>query len=57
VKSGRIADCGDGMSLLVEKIIDTEADAILISPFENSGGYGRLEETDMPLIECAEYIE
>ena len=57
VKSGRIADCGDGMSPLVEKIIDAGADAILLSPFENSGGYGRLEEIDIPLIECAEYME
>ena len=57
VASGRIADCGDGMAPVVEKIIDAEADAILLSPFENSGGYGRLEEIDIPLIECAEYME
>ena len=57
VRTGRIADCGDGMSPLVEKIIDAQADAILLSPFENSGGYGRLEEIDIPLIECAEYME
>lgn len=55
--SGRLTDCGDGMSPLVEKIIDAEADALLLSPFENSGGYGRLEEVDIPLIECAEYME
>ncbi len=57
VKNGSIADCGEGMSPLVEKIIDTEADAVLLSPFENSGGYGRLEDIDIPLIECAEYME
>jgi iron complex transport system substrate-binding protein len=56
-KSGRLVDCGDGMNPLVEKIIDARADAILLSPFENSGGYGRLEEIDIPLIECAEYME
>ena len=55
--SGRLTDCGDGMSPLVEKIIDAEADALLLSPFENSGGYGRLEEVDIPIIECAEYME
>ena len=55
--TGRLTDCGDGMSPLVEKIIDAEADALLLSPFENSGGYGRLEEVDIPLIECAEYME
>ena len=57
VKAGKIADCGDGMSPLVEKIIDIHPDAILLSPFENSGGYGRLEEIDIPLVECAEYME
>ena len=56
-RSGRIMDCGDGMNPLVEKIIDVQADAILLSPFENSGGYGRLEDVDIPLVECAEYME
>lgn len=57
ISEGRIADCGDGLSPMVEKIIDAQADAILLSPFENSGGYGRLEEIGIPLIECAEYME
>lgn len=57
VQQGRIIDCGDGMSPMIEKIIDAQADAILLSPFENSGGYGRLEDIDIPLIECAEYME
>lgn len=57
VAQGRIVDCGDGLSPMVEKIIDAQADAVLLSPFENSGGYGRLEEIGTPLIECAEYME
>lgn len=57
VQSGRIADCGDGMSPVVEKIIDTEADALLLSPFENAGGYGQMEDINIPIIECAEYME
>ena len=56
-RDGRLIDCGDGMNPLVEKIIDAQADAILLSPFENSGGYGRIEDVDIPLIECAEYME
>lgn len=56
-KAGKIADCGDGMNPLIEKIIDLHPDAILLSPFENSGGYGKLEEIDIPLFECAEYME
>ena len=57
VGKGTIANCGDGMSPLIEKIIDTGADGILLSPFENSGGYGRLEDINIPIIECAEYME
>lgn len=57
VASGRIADVGEGMSPVIEKIIDSHPDAILLSPFENSGGYGRVEETGIPLVECAEYME
>ena len=57
VAQGRIADCGDGMSPVIEKIIDLHPDAILLSPFENSGGYGKLEDIDIPLVECAEYME
>jgi iron complex transport system substrate-binding protein len=57
IADGRIIDCGDGMSPLIEKIIDASTDAILLSPFENSGGYGRLEDINIPIIECAEYME
>lgn len=57
VAQGNIVDCGDGLSPMVEKIIDAQVDAVLLSPFENSGGYGRLEEIGTPLIECAEYME
>jgi iron complex transport system substrate-binding protein len=57
VKAGRIMDVGEGMSPMVEKIIDQRPDAIFLSPFENSGGYGRLEEIGIPIIECAEYME
>ena len=57
VQKGRIVDCGDGMSPVIEKIIDLHPDALLLSPFENSGGYGPLEEIDIPIVECAEYME
>lgn len=57
VAEGRVIDVGEGMSPVIEKIIDSHPDAILLSPFENSGGYGKLEEIDIPLVECAEYME
>ena len=57
VKAGRIADCGGGLNPVVEKIMDIKPDIIMLSPFENSGGYGKVEEIDIPLVECAEYME
>ena len=57
VAAGRIVDCGDGMSPVIEKIIDLHPDALLLSPFENSGGYGQLEQIDIPIVEWAEYME
>lgn len=54
---GRIADCGNASTPTLEKIIDINADAILISPFQNSGGYGRLDEWNNPIIETADYME
>ena len=56
-RTGRMTDCGNAMSPDVERIIDTRPDALLLSPFENSGGYGKLEQTGIPIIECAEYME
>lgn len=52
-----ITDCGSSMSPDIEKIIDLNADAVLLSPFENSGGYGRIESIGVPIIECADYME
>ena len=57
VRRGRIADCGGGLSPVVEKIMDVTPDIIMLSPFENSGGYGKLEDINIPLVECAEYME
>ena len=52
-----IADCGNGMSADVEKVIDSKPQAIIISPFENSGGYGKLEDINIPIVEAADYME
>lgn len=56
-EKGYITDCGSSMSPDIEKIIDLNADAVLLSPFENSGGYGRIEGIGVPIIECADYME
>lgn len=57
VKQHHIADCGGGLNPVVEKIMDVKPEVIMLSPFENAGGYGKLEDIDIPLIECAEYME
>lgn len=56
-KEKKIADCGNGITPTLEKIIEINADAVLISPFQNSGGYGRLNEWEKPIIETADYME
>lgn len=57
VKAGRIVDCGDAMSPDLEKIIDLHPDAIIVSPFEGSGGFGKLEQLGIPIIQAADYME
>ncbi len=57
VADRKIADCGSGLSPTVEKIIDLEPDAIFLSPFQNSGGYGQVEHLGIPIIETADYME
>ena len=52
-----VADCGNSMSSNVEKIIDLKPEVIMVSPFENSGGYGKLDKLHIPLIEMADYME
>lgn len=55
--NGTVADLGEGTSPNIEKIIDLSPDAILLSPFQNSGNYGRLGKLGIPIIECADYME
>lgn len=57
IDNGTITDCGNGTNPTVEKIIDTDADAVLLSPFQNSGGYGKVEKIGIPIIEVADYME
>lgn len=56
-RNGQIMDAGNSMSPDIEKIIDMHPDAILLSPYENSNGYGRIEKLNIPIIECADYME
>lgn len=57
IKSGAVADCGNSMTPNIEKIIKINPDGILLSPFENSGSYGKLGQLGIPIVECADYME
>ena len=54
--NGTIVDCGNSMYPTIEKIMELKPDAIMVSPFEETG-YGQLEKLGIPLLECADYME
>ena len=56
VASGTIADCGNSMNPTVEKVIDMQPDAILLSPYQDAS-YGQIASLGIPIIECADYLE
>jgi iron complex transport system substrate-binding protein len=56
VAAGTIADCGNSMNPTVERVIDMQPDAILLSPYQDAS-YGQIAKMDIPLIECADYLE
>ena len=53
----RLPDCGNAMNPNIEKIISLTPDAVILSPFQNSGGYGKVEQLGIPIIEAADYME
>ena len=56
IKTGKIADCGNSMNPTVEKVINMQPDAILLSPYQDAS-YGQITSLDIPIIECADYLE
>lgn len=52
-----IIDCGSSMQPDIERIIALKPGGLFISPFENSGGYGKLDKLHIPIIETADYME
>lgn len=53
---GKLVDAGSSVAPDLEQIIDLAPDAILLSPYENSR-YDRLENSNIPIVECADYME
>ena len=56
-RNGTIVNAGEGTNPDMEIIIDLHPDALLLSPYENSGGHGQVEKLKIPIIECADYME
>lgn len=52
-----IIDCGSSMQPDIERIIALKPEGLFISPFKNSGGYGKLDKLHIPIIETADYME
>ena len=57
VKQGRISDLGNSMEPDMERLIDLMPDAVLRSPMEQSGAYGKIGRLSIPVVECADYME
>jgi len=56
-KADKVKNLGEGTTPNIEGIIDLSPDAILLSPFQNSGTYGKVGKLGIPIIECADYME
>lgn len=56
VKAGRLADCGSSMAPTIERVIEMQPDGILLSPYQDAT-YGQITTLDIPIIECADYME
>ena len=56
VEDGKLADCGSSMNPTIEKVIEMNPDAILLSPYQDAK-YGQITSLNIPLIECADYME
>jgi iron complex transport system substrate-binding protein len=54
--NGEITDVGDATAPNIEKLIALKTEVIIASPFNNSG-YGGVEKTGIPVIECGDYME
>lgn len=56
LENGTVTDCGNSMQPTVEKVISMKPDAILLSPYQDAS-YGQITKLDIPIIECADYME
>lgn len=57
IEEGKIRDLGTSSAVNIELIMDMQPDLLMPSPYESQGGYGRLEQMGIPIMECADYME
>lgn len=57
LRSGTLADCGSSMAPDIEKLIAINCDAVFLSPYEGSGGFGKVGKLGVPIIQTADYME
>lgn len=56
INSDRITDAGNASSPSIEKIVDIDPDAILLSPYQNQE-LGAVDKLGVPVIQMADYME
>ncbi|MBO5965207.1 MAG: ABC transporter substrate-binding protein [Bacteroidaceae bacterium] len=57
LSSGDIRNLGNSNAVNIEQVMDLRPDLLMPSPYESQGGYGRLEQMNIPIMECADYME
>lgn len=57
LSNGSLTDCGSSMAPDIEKLIAINCDAVLLSPYEGSGGFGKVGKLGVPIIQTADYME
>ena len=57
IARGNIRDLGLSNAVNIEQVMDLQPDLLMPSPYESQGGYGRLEQMGIPIMECADYME
>lgn len=56
LETGRVVDCGSSLNVDTEALVQVSPDAVFVLPYEN-GGFGKLENLGIPLVQCADYME
>lgn len=56
LKSGKIVDLGRSTAINLERLIITDPDILVVSPYEQNS-YGRLEKSETVIVQDASYME